>query len=297
MLTQTPSDILRRIRKIEIQTRNLVSEVFRGEYHSSFKGQGLEFSEVREYQPGDSYRSIDWNVSARLGYPYVKLYRETRELNIMFIVDISASQDFGTRSMLKKERLGEIVALLSFSALSNNDKVGMIMYSGQLEKYLPPRKGRNRALEILRDILYLEPKSKRTSLAGAFEYANLILKKRSVVFILSDFLDENYEKPLRILARKHDVIALQILDEAELALPRAGVLHFSDPETGMSMHVNTSDPVLRKSYEVHVRNAQRDLIHNLHQMHADHILLDGKKPNVDILRDFFERRKRKAGRR
>ncbi|MDP2172444.1 MAG: DUF58 domain-containing protein, partial [Candidatus Cloacimonadaceae bacterium] len=184
MLTQTPADIIKRIRKIEIRTKNIVREIFRGEYHSSFKGQGLEFAEVREYQAGDNYRDIDWNVSARLGLPYIKKYQETRELNIVFVVDVSASQDFGTRVMLKKERLAEIVAVLSFSALSNDDKVGLIMYSSEPEKYLPPRKGRNKALEILRDILYLEPKHLRTSLAGAFDYASRILKKRSVVFIL-----------------------------------------------------------------------------------------------------------------
>ncbi len=292
MPARTPAEILKRIRKIEIQTRNIVSEIFRGEYHSSFKGQGLEFAEVREYQPGDNYRDIDWNVSARLGIPYVKKFRETRELNVMFIVDVSASQNFGTRVMLKKERLAEIIAVLSFSALSNNDKVGMIMYSDVLEKYLPVRKGLNKALEILRDILYLEPAHQNTSLTGAFEYANLMLKKRAVVFILSDFMDAGFEKPLKILAQKHDVIAVQVLDEAELELPRAGIIALRDPETGASNYVNTSSLRIRKSYQQLVRQQQETLSNSLKQMKVDHILIRSTDSYVDILRDFFEQRKR-----
>lgn len=297
MLTQTPAEILRRIRKIEIFTRNSVSEIFRGEYHSSFKGQGLEFAEVREYQPGDSFRSVDWNVSARMGYPYVKLFKETRELNILFIVDVSASQDYGTHEMLKKERVAEIVALLSFSAVSNNDKIGMVMFSSQLEKYLPPRKGRNRALELLRDILYLQPKEPRTDLASAFEYASLVLKKRSVVFILSDFRDEGYEKQLRYLASKHDVIALQVLDPSELALPNAGVLSLVDPETGHTMYVNTSDPALRKAFENKAKTERLKLAESLKQMRVEHIIITGLESSVKILRDFFERRRRQKRQR
>ncbi|NLK50686.1 MAG: DUF58 domain-containing protein [Candidatus Cloacimonetes bacterium] len=293
MLTQTPKDILRRIRKIEIHTRTKVSEVFRGEYHSSFRGQGLEFAEVREYQPGDSYRSIDWNVSARLGYPYVKLYQETRELNVVFIVDVSASQDFGTRMMLKKEKVAELVAVLAFSALSNNDKVGMIMYSNILEKYLPANKGRNRALQMLRDILYLQPKEKGTDLGAAFSYANLILKKRSVIFVLSDFLSQDFIQPLKMLARRHDVIALQVLDEAELELPRAGIINFQDPETGHTIHVNTSNPLLRKRYATHTRAAQEELKTELAKASVEHLLFTPKDEITGILRGFFERRKRR----
>lgn len=177
MSSPTPAEILARIGKLEIRTKNLVNEIFSGEYRSSFKGQGLEFAEVREYQAGDNYRDIDWNVSARLGAPYVKKYTETRELNVFFIVDVSASMQFGTVQPKKQERVAEIIALLSFSALSNNDKVGLIMFSDQLEKYLPARKGSNKALEILRDVLYLEPEHKNTSLLEALTFANHILKK------------------------------------------------------------------------------------------------------------------------
>lgn len=293
MLSRSPAEILRKIEKIEIRTKSVVSEVFRGEYHSSFKGQGLEFAEVREYQSGDSYRDIDWNVSARLGVPYVKKFRETRELNVMFIVDVSASLSFGTKLMLKKERLAEIIAVLSFSALSNNDKVGLILYSEALEKYLPPRKGRNKALEILRDVLYLEPGHKGTSLSGAFDYANRILKKRAIIFVLSDFIDSGYDKPLKILAQKHDVIAVQVLDEAELELPRAGVVKVRDPETGSCGYVNTSSQKVRQHYKQLVEREQNALVSRLQQMQVDHILIRGTDSYIKVLRDFFERRRRK----
>ena len=293
MPSRTPAEILAQIEKIEIRTKNVVSEVFSGKYHSSFKGQGVEFAEVREYQSGDNYRDIDWNVSARLGSPYIKKYQETRELNLVFIVDVSASQNFGTVRMLKKERQAEIIALLSFSALSNHDKVGLIMWGQQLEKYLPPRKGRNKALEILRDVLYLEPKQAGTSLSDAFTFANLILKKRSVVFILSDFMDSDYEKPLRLLAQKHDVIAVQVLDDAELALPDAGILRLRDPESGEELHINSSNPRLRKAYASGVRSMQEALAKSLQQMKVDHLVVRSKDSHVDILRDFFERRKQR----
>ncbi|HOZ00580.1 MAG TPA: DUF58 domain-containing protein [Candidatus Syntrophosphaera sp.] len=293
MPSRTPAEILAQIEKIEIRTRNVVSEVFSGEYHSSFKGQGLEFAEVREYQSGDNYRDIDWNVSARLGVPYVKKYQETRELNVIFIVDVSASQNFGTRRILKKERLAEIIALLSFSALSNNDKVGLIMFSDQLEKYLPARKGRNKAMEILRDVLYLEPKNNGTSLTDAFTFANLILQKRSVVFILSDFMDDGYRKPLQLLAQKHDVIAVQVLDDAELTLPEAGVLNLYDPETGESLYFNSSKPGFREAYDLIIKRQQADLVKSLRDMKVDHMLISSADSHVDVLREFFERRRQR----
>jgi len=290
---ETTTTVLKRIRKIEIFTKNLVEEVFSGQYHSHFKGQGLEFAEVREYQSGDNYRDIDWNVTARQGIPYIKKYRETRELNILFIVDISASQNFGTREMLKKERMAEIAAVLSFSALSNQDKVGMLMFSDQVEKYLSPRKGRNNTLQIIRDILYLEPRSSRTSLYLAFEYALRLLKKRSVIFILSDFMDKGYEKRLEALASKHDVIAIQILDEAELNLPRAGVLRLKDPESGEEILVNSSDDVLRQKYQRIVINEQRALAEEMKRMNIDLLTIKSTEPYINMLHSFFARRKRR----
>ncbi|HNX37202.1 MAG TPA: DUF58 domain-containing protein [Candidatus Cloacimonadota bacterium] len=288
MLTQSPAEILKRIKKIEIRTKNVVSELFSGEYRSSFKGQGLEFAEVREYQPGDSYRMIDWNVSARYGVPFIKKFRETRELNVFFIIDSSSSLDFGTRSVYKKERLAEITAVLSFSALSNNDMVGLIMYSTGPEKYLPPRKGRNSALQILREILYHEPHSAGTSLSGAFEYTARILKKRSIVFILSDFLDTGWEDPLRILSQKHDVIAIQILDDAELKLPRAGILRLVDPETGQEIYVNSSSAELQRRYAKATTALQAKLRDTLKKLQVDHIQIKNSESYIDALRSFFE---------
>ncbi|PKN77779.1 MAG: DUF58 domain-containing protein [Candidatus Cloacimonetes bacterium HGW-Cloacimonetes-1] len=292
MHTQTTAEIIARIRKIEIHTKTLVNDIFGGEYHSLFKGQGLEFAEVREYQAGDSYRDIDWNVSARFGTPFIKKFCETRELNVLFVLDISGSQNFGTRSMLKKERLAEIAAVLSFSALSNNDKVGMVMFSDQLEKYLSPRKGRNHTLQILRDILYLEPKSQRTSLKSAFEYANRILKKKSIVFILSDFMDAGYDKPLQILAQKHDVIAMQILDDAEVRLPNAGILRIIDPESGETMYLNSSNPLIRRQYDRMVMAEQEQLQSRLKHLKVDFLSIKSSDSYSQVLRGFFAKRRK-----
>jgi len=290
------ADILKRIRRIEIMTRNVVNEIFAGEYHSSFRGQGLEFSEVREYQAGDNYRDIDWNVSARLGFPYIKKYRETRELSVVFIVDISGSQFFGTQTALKKERIAEIVATLAFSAVANGDRCALIMYSDRLEKFLPARKGRNRALEILREILYHEPRGKGSSLKGACEYAGKILKKRSVVFLISDFIDSGYEKAMGILARKHDLIAMQVLDESELELPRAGVLRLQDPETGRIQYVNSGSETLRNAYRAKVELQQKALAENLKAMTCDYLLFRNSESYVKTLRRFFLARSRRSQR-
>lgn len=290
------ADILKRIRRLEIMTKNVVNEIFAGEYHSSFRGQGLEFSEVREYQAGDNYRDIDWNVSARLGLPFIKKYRETRELSVVFIVDISASQFLGTVSALKKERIAEIVATLAFSAVANGDRCGLIMFSDRLEKFLPPRKGRNRALEILREILYHEPEGKQTSLAGACEYAGKILSKRSVIFLLSDFLDQGYAKEMAILSKKHDLIAMQVLDESELELPNAGVVRMQDPETGRVEYVNTASGALRKAYKAKVDLEQQALAARLKAMACDHIHFRNHDSYVKVLRQFFVlRSKRRHG--
>jgi len=284
---QSAAEIIQKVRRIEIQTKNIVNEIFSGEYHSSFRGQGLEFAEVREYQPGDNYRDIDWNVSARLGLPFIKKYRETRELSVIFLVDISGSQFTGTISALKKERIAEIVATLAFSAVANGDRCGLIMYSDHLEKYLPPRKGRNRALEILREILYLEPSGTGTSLAGACEYAIRMAKKRSIVFVLSDFIDKDYEKQMAILARKHDLIALQILDNSELELPDAGVIRFIDPESGITHVINTSSSRIRNAYKARNEVSQKHLHKSLSQMGCDHLVFTSRTSYVKVLRQFF----------
>jgi uncharacterized protein (DUF58 family) len=293
MFTQSASDILKKIRRIEIRTRNTVSELFSGEYHSRFKGQGLEFAEVREYQSGDNHRDIDWNVSARMGQLYIKKFKETRELRVVFLVDISASQNFGTKSMSKRERIAELVAGLSFSAVANHDLAGLIMFSDQPEKYLPPRKGRNNALTILREVLYHSPQSHGTSLKDAFSYAYKMLGKRCILFVISDWIDNGWEPSLKILSSKHDVIALQVLDNSELELPEAGILHLEDPETGEEAWVNSSDPKLRRSYRDLVHKKQQQLTEFFRKCKCDYLLIRTDESYVQALRKFFALREKR----
>jgi uncharacterized protein (DUF58 family) len=284
------AEILKRIRRIEIKTRNLVEEVFTGEYHSMFKGQGLEFSEVREYQAGDSYRDIDWNVSARFGHPYIKKFKETRELNVLFIVDLSASNQFGTRGQLKAEFIAELTAVLSFSALSNQDKVGLLLFTDVIEKYLAPRKGRKYALQILRDILYHEPKGRGTDLANALTYTLRLLKKRSIIFIVSDFLAHGYIKPLTVLSQKHDVIAVQVVDPAERELPEGGLVRLFNPETGDSDVINLSDKELSAQFKKHIQKEQEQLSKRMTQAGVDLLSLRTDQPYVNELQKFFDLR-------
>ncbi|MBL7149142.1 MAG: DUF58 domain-containing protein [Candidatus Cloacimonetes bacterium] len=291
------SEIIKRIRKIEITTRNLVSELFSGEYHSLFKGQGLEFSEVREYQEGDSFRQIDWNVTARHGYPYIKKFEETRELNVMFLVDSSASTLFGTRNYLKSEFITEVTAVLSFSALSNNDKVGLLLFTDEVEKYIPPRKGKKSALRILRDILYFEPQNVKTDINKAAEYIYRLIKKRSIIFIISDFLDKDYENSLQLLAKKHDVIALRIIDKGERELPNAGLLHLHDPETGARFSVNTATRTIREKYRKTVLKEEANLMEKFRKIKVDLVNLQTDKPYAPELMKFFKFRIRMKNQR
>jgi uncharacterized protein (DUF58 family) len=291
------SEIIKRIKKIEITTRDLVSELFSGEYHSLFKGQGLEFSEVRAYQEGDSFRQIDWNVSARMGYPYIKKFEETRELNVMFLVDCSASTLFGTKSYLKTEFITEITAVLSFSALSNNDKVGLLLFTDEVEKYISPRKGKKSALRILRDILYFEPKRTKTNISKAIEYIYRLIKKRSIIFVISDFFDIEYENNLKLLAKKHDVIALRILDPAELQLPDAGLIHLKDLETSELFTLNTSNKTLKEKYQNIVKKNDMELIERFKKMKIDLITLRTDQPYAPELRKFFKFRIRMKNQR
>jgi uncharacterized protein (DUF58 family) len=243
MLTK---ELLKQVRYIEIRTKGIVNQVFSGEYHSVFKGRGMEFSEVREYQFGDDIRNIDWNVTARFGHPFIKIFEEERELTVMMMVDLSGSLMFGSVEKTKQEIAAELSAILAFSALKNNDKVGLILFTDKIEKFVPPRKGRSHVLRIIREVLSFEPEGKTTNIKGALEYFNNAIKKRSIVFLLSDFMDSGYEKILRIIGRKHDLIGLVINDERENMLPGIGLVKFTDAETGEERWLDTSNKSVQK---------------------------------------------------
>ncbi len=246
MLTK---ELLKQVRQIEIRTRGLVNQVFSGEYHSVFKGRGMEFSEVREYQFGDDIRNIDWNVTARFGHPFVKIFEEERELTVMLMVDMSGSLIFGSVDKTKQQIAAEISAILAFSALKNNDKAGLIMFTDKIEKFVPPRKGRSHALRIVREVLSFEPEGKSTNLKGALEYMNNAVKKRSIVFLLSDFMDSGYDKILRIVGKKHDLIGVVLNDKREDEIPKMGLVKFVDAETGMERWIDTEDKKTRFLFE------------------------------------------------
>ncbi|MDX9697812.1 MAG: DUF58 domain-containing protein [Bacteroidales bacterium] len=249
------SELLKKVRKIEIKTRGLSKNIFAGEYHSAFKGRGMAFSEVREYQFGDDIRSIDWNVTARFNHPFVKIFEEERELTVMLLVDISNSRTFGTQSKLKKSLITEIAAVLSFSAIQNNDKIGVILFSDKVEKFISPKKGRTHILRIIRELLEFEPQNKETNISEALRYLTNAIKKRSTTFIISDFIDDDpqsglprFDEALRIANKKHDVIALKIYDKRETELPNVGLIRLKDAETGQYAWVDTSSDQVREQY-------------------------------------------------
>jgi len=243
------SEIIKKVRKIEIKTRGLSNHIFAGEYHSAFKGRGMTFSEVREYQFGDDVRSIDWNVTARFGHPYIKIFEEERELTVMLLIDVSGSRVFGTVSRLKMDVVTEVAATLAFSTIQNNDKVGVIFFSDKIEKFIPPKKGRKHVLHIIREMIDFKPESTRTDLSEALRYFTNAIKKRSTAFLISDFMDSGFEKELTIANRKHDVVALQVYDFRETEMPDVGLVKLKDAETGERIWVDTSDVRLRKSYK------------------------------------------------
>lgn len=236
MLTK---ELLKQVKQIEIRTRGIVNEVFSGEYHSVFKGRGMEFSEVREYQIGDDIRSIDWNVSARFGHPYVKIFEEERELTVMLLVDMSGSLVFGSIDKTKQQIAAELSAILAFSALKNNDKVGMILFTDQIEKFIPPKKGKTHVLRIIREVLSFEPQGNRTDLRSALEYFNHTIKKKAIAFVISDFIDQGYEKILRIVGKKHDLIGVVLSDPREKEMIKSGIIKFQDAETGEIRYLDT----------------------------------------------------------
>lgn len=243
-------ELLKKVRKIEIKTRRLSDHIFSGEYHTSFKGRGMTFSEVRQYQFGDDVRQIDWNVTARYNEPYVKVFEEERELTMMLVVDISGSESFGTQSQSKSEIVTEIVATLAFSATQNNDKIGLILFSDKIELYIPPKKGRSHVLRIIRELIDFKPESKKTDLSQALKFLSGVMKKKAIVFIVSDFItDDNYEHTLKIAGKKHDVTGIRVYDVREEKMPNVGMVNMLDAETGETMLINTSSKSVRTAYE------------------------------------------------
>ena len=288
-----PREILKQVRRIEISTRGLVNEVFSGEYHSVFKGRGMSFAEVREYQYGDDIRSIDWNVTARTGSPFVKIFEEERELTVMLLVDVSASGDFGTRERLKSEVAVEICALLAFSATQNNDKVGLIVFSDHVEKFVPPRKGRRHVLRVLRELLFHRPQGRSTDIASALEYLAHVQRKRAVAFLVSDFRDHGFDKALAVAGRRHDLTAVRLGDTREVELPSLGLVELEDPETGERVVVNTSGAAFRAAFRNTNSNRRAALDRTLRRSKVDLIDIETGEPYVKPLMRFFQDRMRR----
>jgi len=288
-----PQEILRKVHHIEIVTRSLVEDVFSGEYHSIFKGLGMEFSEVREYQQGDDIRSIDWNVTARMGHPYVKKYVEERELTVVFLVDASASGQFGSVDRLKNEFAAEICAVMAFSAIKNNDRVGLAFITDEVEKVLVPKKGRKHVLRVIREILFYRALKRGTSLRAGLEYLFRVLKRRSVIFVVSDFLDQGYEQALRILARRHDVILMRIGDPRETEIPPVGMIHLEDAETGEREIIDSSSVQVRAAFRnlVLERRSRQDALFK--SAGVDCIDLTVGNSYIEPLMGFFRMRERK----
>lgn len=245
------TELIKRVRRIEIKTRGLSQQIFAGEYHSAFKGRGMAFSEVREYQYGDDVRNIDWNVTARFNHPFIKIFEEERELTVMLLVDVSASRDFGSSKQLKKNIITEVSAVLAFSAIQNNDKIGVILFSDKIEKFIPPKKGKQHILRIIRELIEFKPENKGTDIAAGLRYFTNVIKKRSTAFLISDFIDANYEDAVKIASKKHDLIALNIYDKRETELPPVGLIRMNDAETGKKIWVDSSSKATRKAYRQH----------------------------------------------
>ncbi|MCH7762167.1 MAG: DUF58 domain-containing protein [Candidatus Marinimicrobia bacterium] len=288
-----PKEILKKVRHIEIRTKGLVNDLFGGEYHSVFKGRGMTFSEVREYQPGDDIRLIDWNVTARCGSPFVKVFEEERELTVYLMVDVSRSGHFGTQLQFKSELAIEIAAVLGFSAIKNNDKVGLILFSDEVEKYIAPKKGRSHVLRVVRELLYHQPRGKGTSLKTALDFLLHIAKRRSVVFLLSDFIDDGYWSSLKIANRKHDIIGLQMNDPFELAIPDIGLVKVHDPETEESTWIDTSSGKERRRFEDRVTEERDTFKRECERIGFDLIHISTDKDYVEPIMTYFKKREKR----
>ena len=287
------SEIIKKVRKIEIKARGLSRQLFSGEYHSAFKGRGMAFSEVREYQYGDDVRSIDWNVTARLNHPYVKVFEEERELTVMLLVDVSGSNRFGTRRQFKEELVAEVAATLAFSAIQNNDKVGVIFFSDRIEKFIPPKKGTSHILRIIRELITFRPETGGTDLGQALRYFSNVIKRRCTAFLLSDFYDEGYADALKIAAGKHDLVAIRVADRSEERLPDLGLVKFYDPESGETVWVDTADSQVRSDFSARYQGHVAAMTALLTKYGVDHTVLYTGEDYVKGLKRMFEVRSKK----
>jgi uncharacterized protein (DUF58 family) len=292
-----PADVLRQVRLVELRTRGLVNALFTGEYHSVFKGQGMEFAEVREYSDGDEVRAIDWNVTARMGHPFVKRFVEERELTVMLAVDHSGSERFGTAQRFKSELATEIGAVLAMSAIRNNDRVGALLFTDRVEHVVPPGKGRRHVLRLIRDVLVHEPEGKGTDIPAAIDYLAKMLPHRAIIFLISDFVATGLERPLKILAQRHDVVAVTITDPRERELPDIGLARFTDPETGAVVDVDTGNPVIRRKYREQMQAEVEARTQLLRRLAIDEVAVRTDQRYVDPLLRFFRLRETRRRRR
>ncbi len=284
------NELLKKVRKIEIKTKGLTNHIFSGEYHSAFKGRGMSFAEVREYQYGDDVRNIDWNVTARFRHPFVKVFEEERELTIMLLIDVSKSSFIGTQNQLKNEIIAEIAGVLAFSAIQNNDKVGVLFFSDTVELFIPPKKGKSHILRIIREILNFNPKSNKTNISLALENFNNMVKRKSIAFVLSDFIDENYADELRHISKKHDVVGIKIYDQLDEELPKVGLLQVRDVETNETRWIDTNDTNTQKIYKERATFYDKNFEQSFMKAGADKLKIRTEQSYVHILMNFFKKR-------
>ena len=285
-----PAEILKKVRLIEIKTRHIVNNIFGGEYHSAFKGMGMEFAEVREYYPGDDIRAIDWNVTARTGKPFIKKYDEERELTVMLIVDVSASGFFGTGDSLKSDIMIELASILSFSAIKNNDKVGLLLFSDKIEEFIPPKKGKSHVLRVIREMIYHKAQDRKTDISIALEHIQKVLKRKSIIFLLSDFWDDSYQQTMKLINKKHDLINIQILDKAEIAIPKLGMVKFHDAETQKSAWIDTHNKQVQNISTKYIQNKNKVIKEFCKKNKIDFISIDTAEGYLNPLEQFFSTR-------
>lgn len=281
-------ELIKKVRKIEIKTKRLSNHIFGGEYHSAFKGRGMTFSEVRKYQYGDDIRAIDWNVTARYNQPYVKVFEEERELTMMLMIDISGSENFGTSHQFKKDTVTEIAATLAFSAIQNNDKVGLMLFANKVELYIPPKKGRSHVLRIIRDLIEFKPKTKKTNINEALKFLSSVTKKKAIVFLLSDFIDDNYQKTLKIVANRHDITGIRVFDKRDEEMPNIGMVSVIDAETGKKYLVNTNSKSVRTQYKANALQLKNEFLSSFKKSGAGTINMQIDESYVKKLLGYFK---------